>query len=589
MFRTKTRAGILRALIAGLVYALLLVLSYPPFWMWGLVFLTPIPLFVIARAPRLGPLRDAFWCAVGASPAWLFTHFWVKDVSALGLIPLVIILSAFTMLFVWLGARLSTRLGRHAIVLPLVWVGVEFFRGNLFATGYPWYLLAHPLVGSPMSVLAMPAAWGGVYLVSFLAAAYAALLLVTVTAPTHAKRKRTGLIGAILFAAWVMAGLLMVPGEPDVNKYVRFAAIQPDVPQDNRLEWTVRQRVRDWLTLRDLTIAASRDPRNPNPLDVIIWPEGFVPGWTLDPVSLETERAAGLAWAMTPRGPGDVPGLKGVPSRISATMVVDEMLAMQKAIGVPMLVGSVAFDNLRIVDAADGIEYQRDAMYNSAFILSKGEPQPVWYDKMHLTPFGEVMPYISASPWLEQKLLALGANGMDFVLDPGREPTVLSVPVARAGKRGEVRLATPICFEATIARVCRRLTFRDGRRRADVLVNMTNDGWFGASDAGRETHLMLARWRCIELATPMIRSANTGISCLISEKGQVINRDITPLDPQAPWEGYLIDQVPLGQTTTVYAQLGDLFAWACFLLTLVLAGVAIFHRAPVVSPIKGAD
>lgn len=585
MPKTTKRVAALRALLAGLIHAILLILSFPPFSLWGMALLVPIPLFVIARDPKTSPVRAAFFAAVGASPAWLWTHIWIKDVSALGLAPLVIVLSAFTFLFVWVAARLIKRFGRQALLLPLAWVGVEFFRGDIFGGGYPWYQLAHPLIQSPLSVLAMPAAWGGVYLVSFLCALYAALLLITVTAPTHSERKRTGLIAAIVFASWVVVGLGLIAPEPDASRYFRFAAIQPDVPQDNREMWTVRQRYRDWLTLRDLTIASTRDPQSPNPLDAIIWPEGFVPGWTLDPASLATERRENLYWSMTLKEPDDAPGLTGVPSSISATYVVDEMLLLQRTLGIPMVVGSTAFDNLRIVDTDDGIEYQRDAMYNSAFVIDHGHPQPIWYDKLHLTPFGEVMPLISRFDWLEERLLAFGAHGMEFALSPGREARVLTVPLSRPAGPDEAKLATPICFEATIASVCRRLVFKRGQRRAGVMINMTNDGWFGNWDPGREAHLQLARWRCIELNTPMIRCANTGFSCLIDHRGQIINRSITPLGDD-PREGYLIDQIPLGSGTTVYARVGDLFGWACFGLTLAWTLAAIFGRSPPVHPVS---
>ncbi len=588
MPKTRKRVGILRALAAGLAHALLMILAFPPFSLWGLALVMPIPLFVIVRDPRMAPSKAAFWAALGVSPAWLWTHFWIKDVSALGLLPLVAVLSGFTLLFVWLAARVVRRFARQALLLPLVWVGVEFFRGGVFGSGYPWYQLAHPLVQSPASVLAMPASWGGVYLVSFLCALYAALLLLTVTAPTHARRRRSGLIAAVVFACWVLAGLLMIPPDQDGSPSLRFAVIQPDVPQDNRQDWTVRQRYRDWLTLRDLTIASTRDPTNPGPLDVIIWPEGFVPGWTLDPVSLAAERRHRLYWRMTPKGPHDAPELSGVPDSIPATEVVDEMLMMQRTLGVPMIVGSTAFDNLRIVDTDEGFEYQRDAMYNSAFVIDHGEPQAVWYDKLHLTPFGEIMPLISRFDWLEEDLLSFGANGMEFSLSPGREARVLSVPLDRRSGPREAGIATPICFEATIASVCRRLVFHHGRRRAGIMVNMTNDGWFGAWDPGREAHLQLARWRCIELNTPMIRCANTGFSCVINQKGQVVNRSITAIGGD-PREGYLIDRIPLAQGATVYASVGDLFGWACFGLTLVWGMAAIFGRSAPVRPMGAPE
>ncbi|MCA9274653.1 MAG: apolipoprotein N-acyltransferase [Phycisphaerales bacterium] len=581
---TRSPSGPRRALLLGVTHALLMVLSFPPYSLWGLAFVSPIPLFVLARDPRMRPSRAAFWCAIGVCPAWLWLHWWVWDVSALGIIPLVIVLSLFSMLYVWLASRIVHRFGRDVLLLPLVFVGVEFFRGSVFGGGYPWYLLAHPLVESPLSVLAMPASIAGVYFVSFLCATYSYLLYLALRDRSHVLRKRAGQAAAGLFAAWVFMGLLLIPAEDPGTPYFRFAVVQPDVAQDNRLSWSVRQRYRDWLTLRDITLAAASDQTNPLPLDAIIWPEGFVPGWTLDPISLDTERAERLAWNMTPNDAGDVPGLD-VPSRIGATEIVDSMLVMQQYLEIPLVVGSVAYDNLRIVDSPDGIEYERDALYNSAFVIMDGRVSNEWYDKLHLTPFGETMPLISRSEWLEQNLLAIAAQGMEFALDPGREARNLRVPLHDAPVGTEVALATPICFEATISGVCRKLVARDGERKAGVLINITNDGWFGDSLASREAHLQNARWRCIELGTPMIRSANTGISAVIDHRGRIVDTTIKPLRDN-PREGYLINQVQLGVGMTTFARMGDLFGWLTLLLTLVWGGAAIFRSPRGVLPMQ---
>lgn len=580
MKKSSKKSGIVRALVAGLLSSFFLILAFPPFSLWGFSFLIPMPLFAIASKQGMSPSRKAFWAAIGSLPGWLWTHAWVSDISALGVIPLVIHLAFYTFLFVWIASHLSNRFAREIIVFPLVWVGIEFFRGSILWTGYPWYFISHPLIDSPLGVLATPASLFGVYFVSYLCATYSVMLLLTISSPTNELRKRAGYIAATIFALWIGIGYILIPSSPSDATSIRVGVVQPNVPQDNRMEWTVRQRVRDWHTLRDITIAAARDPKNPEPLDVIIWPEGFVPGWTLDPLSLNTERSERLAWDMTLRDPDDVPELGDVPSKILATTVVDEMLILEEALGIPMIVGSVAFDNLRIVEINSKFQYEHDAMYNSAFVIDQGQPQPIWYDKLHLTPFGETMPYISTWQWLEQQLLSFGASGMEFALDPGKTARLLTIPIKNHTEMDEVTVATPICFEATISRVCRRLVFKRGVRQAGVMVNLTNDGWFGSWDPGRKTHLQSARWRCIELNTPMIRSANTGISCVIDHRGRIQTDSITPLDPSDPQEGHLIADVQLAQRGTLYAYIGDLFGWGCFALMMLGIGLTIFGQSP---------
>ena len=154
---------------------------------------------------------------------------------------------------------------------------------------------------------------------------------------------------------------------------------------------------------------------------------------------------------------------------------------LSEELGIPFIVGSACYTGL----AAD-VERDRwtwDAHYNSAYLV-EGRAATARYDKVLLTPFGEVMPYISKWAWLEDRLLALGAEGMTFTLDASDGIERLPLPSAA----GTIEIATPICFEDAVPRVIRRMTHEGGRRRAVVLVNLSNDGWFGDHDAGRAQH-----------------------------------------------------------------------------------------------------
>ncbi|MFZ4430409.1 MAG: apolipoprotein N-acyltransferase, partial [Phycisphaerales bacterium] len=201
-----------------------------------------------------------------------------------------------------------------------------------------------------------------------------------------------------------------------------------------------------------------------------------------------------------------------------------------------------------------------DRRYNSVYLLVDGETSDARYDKVRLTPFGETMPYISNFPSLEAALLDLGARGMRFDLDAGTKQTVFELP--RTGG-GAFRVATPICFEVTVAPHVRRLVAgRQGVRRADVIINVTNDGWFGSFVPARLQHLQIARWRSLELATPMVRAANTGISCAIDAGGQV--RELGPVGAASPAlsEGVVPTVVELPGELTMYARSGDVAGWA---------------------------
>lgn len=560
----------LRALVLGLLSSLFLVCSFPPIGFWICAFLVPLPLFVLALDPVISARRAGMYAAIGMIPAQWWLHQWIGGISMLGLYPLVIYLSLYTWIFVWIASRTIQRWSTPLLVLPIVWVGIEFARGVVIWSGYPWYFIGHPLIDPLDGLLAAPAAMGGVYLVSFLVASISAAALVLMSSK---QRVLPAISIAAVLVIWTASALPSVALRADNAsdaEIIRVGVVQPDVPQDNRMDWTTRQRVSDWLTLRNLTYQVAR--LEPTP-DVIVWPEGFVPGWTLDPDSLQAERDANVAWSLAPKHDNDAIDLD-LPGAIGATTVVDEMLLMQESLQIPMIVGSVAFDNLRILKD-DGIEYKHDAMYNSAFVLHDGAAQPVWYDKLHLTPFGEVMPYISAWPWLEKQLLSFGAQGMTFVLSPGKEARVLTIPT----NINEISIATPICFEATMPAVCKKLVYQSGQRRAPLMINITNDGWFGASTAGRKSHELMARWRCVELSTPMVRCANTGISGVIDRRGQIITPEFVVLDDGPPDRidrkaGGFVASVRLAQGTTLFGRIGDAFGWIVF-ATMLLSGFVL--------------
>jgi apolipoprotein N-acyltransferase len=195
---------------------------------------------------------------------------------------------------------------------------------------------------------------------------------------------------------------------------------------------------------------------------------------------------------------------------------------------------------------------------------------------MELTPFGEYMPVISRFPWLEKQLLSLAAEGMSFDLSAGTKKVVFPI----ANGESEVRVVTPICFEITESTVCRGLVFDGDKRRADVMINLSNDGWFQGSDAAREQHLRIARWRCLELGTPMVRSANTGISAVIDANGRVVARGVEGDKVGCEVEGVMAADVPLpmradGGGATFYARTGNWAGWGSMGIWVIVTGAAI--------------
>lgn len=528
-----------------------MLLAGPTLSWWPLALLAVAPLVrAAARAER--PWRDGLLAGFGAVPLWATWEWWVRDVSGLGFVPMTGILALFAGAFVALAAVVMRRLPRvpWAVSAGLTWAGLEFFRGTIACDGYAWGFASHPLIDAPW--LAAPASIGGVYLVSTLHA----MLSGALGRAWSGTGRRWGEV-VVVGGLWVCACLgawLAQPGTSETA--VTVAVVQTNVPQDNKIGWTAEQERRDFVRFVELTRrAAALQPA------FIVWPETMMPGITLERDALDVLMREGIVYRWAD---GEAP----------ADAFARELAALQQEIGVPLLVGEEARVGQRVVTHADGsLDLPCDARYNSVYLLREGSVSPVRYDKIRLTPFGETMPYIRAWPWLQDKLLDLGARGMQFTLSAGTRRTVFEIP-----GQTTIRVVTPICFESTESALCRRLVWDRGQRRADLIVNVTNDGWFGTSRIGREQHLQIARWRSLELGTPTIRAANTGISAIIDPRGRVVASGVDGRPGAVDEDGVLSGSVPLGTGPTVYARLGDAAGWASLLGAASLLIAARFSR-----------
>ncbi len=208
-----------------------------------------------------------------------------------------------------------------------------------------------------------------------------------------------------------------------------------------------------------------------------------------------------------------------------------------------------------------------DHRYNSVFEIDQGTIQHTRYDKGRLTPFGEFFPYIRHWPWLQSVMLAAGAHGMSFNLAEGTSREVFQIPVAGdAGQpNASARVVTPICFEVTHSGFMRGLAYEGGKRRVDAIISPTNDGWFGISNEGREHHLLMARWRCVELHTPMVRAANTGVSAFIDASGRLLARGVEGDRHGCEVAGTLVGTLGIdpGAQGTLFGRVGNVFGWGC--------------------------
>jgi apolipoprotein N-acyltransferase len=399
---------------------------------------------------------------------------------------------------------------RKALVLaPFLWVAVELLRA--YVVSFPWVLLGTSQVDNlPLARLASVT---GVYGVSFEIA-----LVNTVFAATMLvhRRRRVPMLVAALTGAVVLQATVLVKVEP--SEEVAYATlVQQNVPIERQWTYEGYKRLVDELS------AVSQAPRAGKDASVaplIIWPESPAPFETDD--RLFSESTAALA-------------------RKERSWLLAGVTAVQPA-------------------AKPG---EAEQVYNSALLLSPSGAVAQRYDKVHLVPWGEYIPFSWAFGFAKSLTHEVGtfASG-------GVERTPLEV--------GSHRYGVFICYESVFPHEVRRFA----ERGAEVFVNISNDGWFGDSGAPWQ-HLNMARMRAVENHRWLLRATNTGVTAAIDPMGRVVamasrNQRVS-LD--APY-GLLSD-------TTFYTRYGDWFPILCAIISITgmlwrdHTGAHIAHPLPV--------
>jgi apolipoprotein N-acyltransferase len=533
---------------ATLSFPVLFILLWPPFGIGVLAWIALVPLTAIATLVRRG--RWAFLLGFAAAvPAWTWLEAWLWGLTPPGTVALVIFCSSFAGLYAWSLGRLarSRRFGAWplGVLAPIAWCGVEYLRSDVVLGGYGWFPLGLATLGDAGESGSIA---GGASLLgwSFVSAACAATagVLVDLARTRRAGFGRRHAVAAALAAA--MATALFLHGRSwdgrEGPEGPAMVLVQTNLPMSNKLAWSREDQLRDVPAFIQLTFAGRRAAREAGlEPDLFVWPETTLPGFGLEPETVRTLVAGGY-W----------------PGSLFSDAVTD----LARELGRPLLLGSNAYLGLA---ATDG-RWTWERQFNSVYLVDGEGPFPR-YDKLLLTPFGEEMPLISRWDWLERQLLAIGAPGMAFDLDAGERPVRFEIAYRDGSGTARVaRLATPICFEDSVPKVCRRLAFDGGERRAELLVNLSNDGWLLDSQMAREHHVLHARGTALALRTPLVRAANTGLSVAIAADGHVTARIGEGPAGEGERAGTLAVRPALGTGTPLFARIGDTWPILCLAL-----------------------
>ncbi len=500
-------------LLSALSGGALMAFAFPDFNLPWLSLVALVPLGwtweLHARPGEVRALRGAFGKGYlfgiglfGLGLRWIaqlplkeLTHPWVlAPAQAL----LVLYLSSYIglagVLYIWVRrARVPA-----GPALVLSWLAVEWFRSE-GEMGFPWFSLGYAWFRSPEMI--QWASLGGVAAVSAWVAGANALLLEGLL--RRGVRSRAALIlaavGLLALVAWT--GIQMrrsIPG----GESVRVALIQPNISGDRK--WNPIYLHENVLIHRAMTLAlAARHPQ------LAIWPETAVPAYL---------------------------------------RYDDTTLAMVEgcvdSLGAPLLVG--------FADARRAKPGARLESFNSAAVVNPGGSLGPVYDKMHLVPFGERLPFQSLFPFLGR----IDFGQAEWL--PGSE--------ARALEAGPTRVGVLICFESIFSEPS-RTQVKNGAR---ALVNITNDEWFGAHDAPWQ-HAGMSVFRSVENRVGLARCANTGVSFLVDPDGTIAHS--TGLFVPAS----RVESLRLGGEPTFFNRHGEWLARALGVLALFFSVLGILR------------
>ncbi|MGC1180960.1 MAG: apolipoprotein N-acyltransferase [Methyloceanibacter sp.] len=473
--------GAKRAALAASAGALS-VLAFAPVHGWPVLFVSfGLLVWLLdgchARHAELRPRLQCaglagFWFGFGyflTGLYWIAEAFLVEPWRHGWLIPFVMTLLPGGMaLFFAAAAALAMLLWRpgaaRVFALAIAFGLAEFARGHVL-TGLPWNLIGYGLAATAATM--QLAAVLGVYALSLLAVLLFASPL-AIFAPEGsglAQRKGAGLLALVLLLAFLLGivwGERRLAGDDLATTGVRLRIVQADVDQANK--WRPENSAEIFNDYLDLTKSGGGSP-GLNGIGLVIWPETAVP-------FLLAESS-------------------------DALLAIGDLLPE----GTTLLVGAVRLGEER--DAQGRLTSRR--IYNSLLVIDDKAQILGTYDKIHLVPFGEYLPFQD----FMERLGIMQLTGVRGGFSPGSRPRLLSIPGAPP--------ASPlICYEIIFPD-----DVTDKETRPGWLLNVTNDAWFGTS-AGPHQHFHQAELRAVEQGLPVVRAANTGISAIIDPYGRVV-------------------------------------------------------------------
>jgi apolipoprotein N-acyltransferase len=440
-------------------------------------------------------LTGLYWIAA-ALFVDIANFWWLVPVAAVGLPAAFALYIGLALLATQLAVRhLKLPAAARVFAFAVAWAIAEWLRGHVF-TGLPWNLIGYAWSGGfPGAILMLQSvAWVGIYGLSFvtvLAASIPSLLGNPSLLPISLGRRLAPAIAAgLLVAVPSLAGAIRLEATPTVGSAVWLRLVQPSIPQT--MKWQPAAAQRNLRLLLDLSSAPATQK-----IAAVLWPEAATSFLLGRDVRLRREIGA---------------------------IAADRGYVITGAVRANPPPGPVA------------------QVWNSLEAVNGDGEIVARYDKAHLVPFGEYIPFRGILP-----LEKITPGNLDYTAGPG--PRTIQLP-------GLPPFAPLICYEVIFPGAV-----VDEDHRPAWMLNVTNDAWYGRT-SGPYQHFAIARTRAVEEGLPLVRVANNGISGVIDPVGRVVAR--IDLDTV----GYADLPLPAADSETLFARSGD---W--IFLALLLVGV----------------
>ena len=481
----------------------LLILAFPKPNLGFLAWFALVPWFFAIRNKR--PLEAFLLSYLIGLVFFSGIVYWVNYVSSLGFTVLVLYLALYFAVFGLIFSIFNFQFSIfNFFLIPCIWVSLEYIRSHLF-TGFSWALLGYSQyrILPAIQISDITGAYGVSFLLVLVNVGICQIIGSSQCSAVHSLQKKIHLKKSFSTFLYVLLPLIIVFGygyfklnQPARGQSIKVAVIQGNIPQ--RMKWDPEARhfiLRKYSRLTE-TAALNRP-------DIIIWPETSVPGYLEDEPEL----------------------LKEISS------------LSRRVFPAYLLVGTPQQGRSR-------------TLYNSATLLFQGKIIER-YDKLHLVPFGEFIPW----PGFFSRFSFAGLVGN---FSRGEDYTVFSLSQTKP----KIKFSALICFEDVFGHLARR--FR--QKGARFLVNMTNDAWFEDSSEP-EQHLQASVFRAVENRVNVVRSANTGVSCFIDPQGKILSRVTDSAGRDVLVEGEKTQELKIVSAPSFYTAFGDIFAWLCLILS----------------------